>query len=81
MNEFLQRREQTDAENKQVRKQVEELLDRVEDLEQYMRKNCVEIQDVPIIGNENVINLVKKVGLAVVFEIVDNKVDNCHRLG
>ncbi|KAG8261725.1 hypothetical protein J6590_066787 [Homalodisca vitripennis] len=69
------------TENSQLKKKVKELETRLEDIEQYSRSNCIEIQGIPLEPAENVLNIVKDVGRALDFDISDTMVDACHRLG
>lgn len=69
------------TENKQLKTKVRMLEDRLEDMEQYSRSNCVEIQGIPVTPTESVMNIVKDVGKALDLTISDSMVDACHRLG
>lgn len=51
----------------QLGNMVDELQIRLEDVEQYTRMNCVEIQGVPEKKVENVLELVQKIGEAIDF--------------
>lgn len=68
------------SENKALRERVGVLERRLDDAEQYSRRNCVEIQGVPEVPDENVLEVVKSVGKAIGMEVVDTMVDACHRL-
>lgn len=69
-------------ENVTLMKKNSDLEMRLIECEQYSRKNCIEIQGIPVESkNENVIDIVKRVGLALDFTIEDSMIDNCHRLG
>lgn len=54
---------------------------KVDDLEQYSRRNCVELQGIPEEKNETVMEIVKNVGKALNMDITDDMVDACHRVG
>lgn len=69
------------TENQELKKKVKTLEDRVEDMEQYSRSNCVEIQGIPYTPTEDVLSIVKDVGKALDLTISDSMVDTCHRLG
>lgn len=69
------------SENNQLKTKVKELEVRVEDLEQYSRSNCLEIQGIPVTPAEDVLGIVKEVGKAMNVQISDDMVDACHRLG
>uniref|UniRef100_A0A1Y1MTQ3 PHD-type domain-containing protein n=2 Tax=Photinus pyralis TaxID=7054 RepID=A0A1Y1MTQ3_PHOPY len=66
--------------NKNLVKENSELKARLNDIEQYSRKNCVEIKGAPEIRNENIVNVVAAVGQAVGFPIQKTMLDACHRL-
>jgi hypothetical protein len=67
-------------ENISLRKKVTALETKIEDMEQYSRRNCLEIHGIPVQPNENVMEVVKSVGQALDFPINDMMVDACHRL-
>lgn len=69
------------ADNGQLKKKVKVLEDRLEELEQYSRANCVEIQGIPLAPAENVLGILKDIGKALDMTITDTMVDACHRLG
>jgi hypothetical protein len=69
------------ADNAKLKKRVQELENQQDDLEQYSRINSVEIHGIPHSKNENVLTVVKEVGKALDFNITDEMVDACHRLG
>lgn len=62
-------------------KKCQHLETRLEDLEQYSRTNCLEINGIPEENNEDVSNIVKKVGESVGMSLEDTDIDACHRLG
>ncbi|XP_046686224.1 uncharacterized protein LOC124371900 [Homalodisca vitripennis] len=68
-------------ENVQLKKKVAALENRVEEMEQYSRSNCVEIHGIPEEKTENVVSVVKEVGKALDMPITDSMIDACHRLG
>lgn len=68
------------TENATLRKQVSLLETRVDEAEQYSRRNTVEIQGIPLEKNEKVLDLVKIVGRALDYPVADEMVDACHRL-
>lgn len=73
--------EQLKGENYQLKKKNFELEIRMMDSEQYSRRNCIEIQGVPMEPKEDVVEIVKSVGAALDITLDDNMIDNCHRLG
>jgi hypothetical protein len=72
--------EELAKENKFLKERVQQLEERLEDAEQYSRRNCVEICGVPVTGSD-VLNTVKSVGKALDMEIEDSMIDACHTLG
>lgn len=68
------------VENCNLRKQVASLGSRLDDAEQYSRRNTVEIHGIPAEKGENVATLVKTVGQALGYPVDDGMVDACHRL-
>lgn len=73
--------ESLSAENTLLKKKIRDLEERVEDMEQYSRSNCLEIQGIPLTPTEDVLSIVKEVGQALDMQIADTMVDACHRLG
>lgn len=80
MEEYFKKIEQLNEENKTLKAKVISLEEKLEDNEQYSRLNCVEIRGVPMEKNENIIETVKKVGMALDMQIKEEMVDACHRL-
>lgn len=73
--------EKLKEENAMLKKKNVELEMRVVACEQYSRKNSIEIHGMPVTANENVLDIIKKVGSALDISIQDDMIDNCHRLG
>ncbi|KAG8301845.1 hypothetical protein J6590_042456, partial [Homalodisca vitripennis] len=80
LTEYLQLIEDLRMKNIQLQKKVTDLELRVEDNEQYMRSNTLEIQGIPESKNEDVYEVVKKVGVALDINISREAIDVCHRL-
>lgn len=80
LEEYFNKTEQLTEENKSLKVRVNSLEEKIEDNEQYSRLNCVEIQGVPMENNENIIETVKKIGMALDMPIKEEMVDACHRL-
>lgn len=72
--------EELKTENATLRNQVSTLESRVDEAEQYSRRNTIEIHGVPVERNEDVISVVKNVGRALDYPVEDNMIDACHRL-
>lgn len=68
-------------ENNGLKKKCAQLESRLDDLEQYGRINCLEINGIPEEKNEDVSDIVKKIGNSVGISIEDTDIDACHRLG
>lgn len=68
------------SENKSLRGTVHTLEARVEELEQYSRKNTIEIHGIPVNNGENVVSIVQDVGKVLGVNIDDTMIDACHRL-
>ncbi|XP_046685216.1 uncharacterized protein LOC124370954 [Homalodisca vitripennis] len=81
IEDYLREIEQLKSENVALKKHVVVLETRIEDLENYSRRNCVEIQGIPEEKEEQVSELVKKVGKALDVNITDSMIDACHRIG
>lgn len=81
MDNCLKLIEDLTTENKQLKKKVNDLEQRVEEMEQYSRLNTVEIQGIPEEKNEDVVSVVKAVGKALDMTISESMIDACHRLG
>lgn len=68
-------------ENIELTKKCQLLETRLDSLEQYSRINCLEINGIPEEKNENVFDIIKKVGEGVGVPIDGKDIDTCHRLG
>lgn len=68
------------AENMVLRRQMSGLESRLDEAEQYSRRNTLEIQGIPMEKGECVMSLVKSVGKALDYPIEEGMVDACHRL-
>lgn len=68
------------AENSEFRASLAVLEKRCDDLEQYGRRNIVEIQGVPDISGENVVHTVQSVAKALDVTVTEQDIDACHRL-
>lgn len=79
VKEYLEIIESLRKENKALKDKVEILESRMDEAEQYSRRNTVEIQGVPHDSND-VLSTVKNVGKALDMEITDSMVDICHSL-
>ena len=67
-------------ENQSLKTQINTLNTRIESMEQYQRANSLEIQGMPESKNENLVDVVKKIGDFIDFKIDENKIDCVHRI-
>jgi hypothetical protein len=81
ITECEQKIECLQSENAVLRDKNTNMFEKVCDLEQYSRRNCVEVHGIPEIPGEDVITTVQRVGEALNFQIQVNMIDACHRLG
>lgn len=51
-----------------------------QDLQQYVRRNNLEIHGIPHVNNENPVEIAKSLGKALGVEVCDSDIDACHRL-
>ncbi|KAG8267238.1 hypothetical protein J6590_055428, partial [Homalodisca vitripennis] len=67
-------------ENINLKKIVSDLTFKMDILEQASRENTVEIQGIPFVEKENVMEMVEKVSMAISFPFDQNMVDKCYRI-
>lgn len=79
IDEYLEIIENLRRENKQLKEKLETLESRLEESEQYSRRNCIEIHGMPV-ENNNVLEAVKSVGKALNMNIEESMIDACHTL-
>lgn len=72
--------ERLTEENMELRKRVEDVTNQMDDLEQYSRRNTVEIYGVPSEPEEDVAEIVVNVCKSVGVDVSKNSIDACHRL-
>lgn len=80
ISEYIDKIDQLTSENKALKDRVQLLENKLDDSDQYSRRNCVEIQGVPVKDND-VMQTVRDVGKALGLDIDDTMVDSCHTLG
>ncbi|KAG8285141.1 hypothetical protein J6590_086816 [Homalodisca vitripennis] len=80
MKHYLEQIDSLATENKFLKGRVITLEGRLDEADQYSRRNCIEIQGVPVQHND-VIQTVKNVGKALGKDIEDSMIDACHTLG
>lgn len=68
------------AECTQLRETVNNLADRLNMMEQYMRDSNLEIQGVPEFKTENVVNVIKQVAKVVSVKLLDEDILSCTRV-
>lgn len=81
IDRILEQLTEVEAENKLLRDENKDLKFKLDDQEQYSRRNCLEIHGLPEIDGENPVAEVIKIGRAVGMDIKPEMIDNCHRLG
>lgn len=81
IDEYTKKVDDLQSENVNLKRRIFELEDKIDDMEQYSRRNCLELQGIPEEDGESVLNIVKDVGRALEMDITDSMVDTCHRLG
>lgn len=81
IGECMKKVEALETQNVMLQKENDELKSRVNDMEQYSRRNCLELQGVPEAAGENVITVVQDVANAIGFTLESHMIDTCHRLG
>lgn len=67
-------------ENESLKKENKELKERIDNLDQYSRSNNVVINNLPMSDNEDIEQIVKRVGEITGTPIVSGDIDCCHRL-
>jgi hypothetical protein len=72
--------DQLTADNCSLKRKLGETLIRLDDLEQYSRRNTLEIRGVPVSQGEDVVQRVVDVGTALGVRVDPSAVDACHRL-
>lgn len=68
-------------ENINLKSKVKSLEGRLDEIEQYSRVNCLEINGVPELKNENILEVVKSIGKSLGVEITEEMIDASHRMG
>lgn len=68
-------------ENVNLKKQVNVLTTKINNMEQNAKENVLEIHGVPNKKDENLIELVKKVSTSIGFNFEEKMIDNCFRYG
>lgn len=81
LKEYDRKFDALSEENSNLRSRVKTLETHVEDLEQYSRVNCIEVNGIPESKNDSPMDIIKKVGKALDVNIEDDMVDACHYLG
>ncbi|KAG8303562.1 hypothetical protein J6590_007231 [Homalodisca vitripennis] len=66
-------------ENINLRKNVQELTNKTNFLEQASKENVIEINGIPSKDKEDLLDLISRVAAAIGFEFQVNMIDNCYR--
>jgi hypothetical protein len=67
-------------ENLTLREKVSELTQKLDDSEQYSRRNCVEVFGIPQKNGEDVVKIVQDIGKSLRIDVSPSSIDVCHRL-
>ncbi|XP_046674625.1 uncharacterized protein LOC124363418 [Homalodisca vitripennis] len=78
--EIKRENEQLQMSNKLMSRELVELKDRVRNLEQYSRRNNVEISGIPATTNEDVNKIIQDVGTAIGMEVQKEDITAAHRI-
>ncbi|KAK5642010.1 hypothetical protein RI129_008177 [Pyrocoelia pectoralis] len=81
INECLTKIENLETKNKVLQTENNTLKNRINELEQYSRANCLEIHGIPEVKGENIFSIVQLVSNAIGFRMENNLIDAVHRLG
>ena len=79
--ELEKRNEYLSKDLKQVKKELETSIKQLNDLEQYGRRDCIEISGIPQEENENAEALIIKTGAMHDIPVEPKDIQACHRLG
>ena len=80
LEEQVKKMDKIVAENKKLSSDLQRLEDRVGELEQLSRSPNIEIQGVPEKANENLLNVLDKLGNYINYKITPEKVEYAHRV-
>lgn len=81
IEKYMKEIDQLKSENTALKSKVANLEARMDEMENYSRRNCLEIQGVPEEKDEVVTEVVKKIGKALKVNIEESMIDVCHRFG
>lgn len=80
LNKCLEEIEHLKSENSLLKNKLQEAVGQLDELNQYGRRNTLEIYGVPETTNENPVEIVKDIGRALNVEVKDEMIDTCHRM-
>lgn len=80
VNSLIYKVDALENDNKQLREINNQLSHRVDELEQYSRRNCLEIDGFPESPTEDVITSVLEVGRGLGLKVQPDMIDVCHRI-
>ncbi|XP_044765628.1 uncharacterized protein LOC123321907 [Coccinella septempunctata] len=80
MNNYIKITDQLSNENAMMKKELEELRERINDTEQVSRLNNVEIQGVPEKRDENLFKILEKIGEHINYEMTSSVIDYANRV-
>lgn len=79
-DEYIKKTDKLIAENARLANQVTGMESKINDLEQISRSQNLEIQGIPEKNNENLMNVLEKIGNYINYNISPEKVDYVHRV-
>lgn len=68
------------CENNTLKKELLKVKEELNNVQQYTRSNCIDIQGVPEVKGENIVEVVRNVVKAVRYELKTELIDSVHRL-
>lgn len=80
MSEVRKEIQEVRVKNASLTTEVNELKERLRNLEQYSRRSNIELSGIPETQNENVLQIVKDVGAALGLEVDESQVSAAHRI-
>ncbi|CAG9825676.1 unnamed protein product [Phaedon cochleariae] len=80
LNDYIRKTDQLFTENKKLKSDLDGLQSKMNDLEQVSRSNNIEIQGVPERNNEDLYNILEKIGTYIDCKINPISIDYVHRV-
>lgn len=80
VNDFIKQLDAYKQENIDLKLKLIQVTEKLENLEQASKEKIVEIQGVPFVKNENILELLSKISNVVGFDFDEKMIDKCFRL-